>query len=381
METITRKKRLRELDFLRGIAILLVLFRHQFLYEFTQKAGWIGVDLFFVLSGFLVSGLLFKEFQRFGNIRPKLFLIRRGFKIYPIYYLFYSIYLIPIVIQEEFNATGFIADMLFIQNYIVGWGYAYAPSWSLAVEEHFYFATAAVMFFILREKNSFWSVGALKTFRFERWIVAILVLCLAMRIVSNVYLPEAGARNITMTHLRIDSLLAGVLISFWYHFKRQAFTLFIQRHKKWLLVVAMLLLSFTPFVEHSKSIYVLTIGFTVIYIAFGIVLSWFLTDGQINRRLDRYLSATVVNGVAKIGVASYSIYIIHSFVNYAFNVGVGFVFSQPLIPIIMFLTTSLISILCGLFMTTYVETFFLNIRDRYFPARNAESRNVHLTQK
>jgi peptidoglycan/LPS O-acetylase OafA/YrhL len=81
--------RLRELDFLRGIAILLVLLRHIHLFSFTKNMGWIGVDLFFVLSGFLVSGLLFKEYIKFGNIRPKLFLIRRGFKIYPIYFLFY----------------------------------------------------------------------------------------------------------------------------------------------------------------------------------------------------------------------------------------------------------------------------------------------------
>ena len=59
--------RLRELDFLRGIAIILVLLRHQHLFEFTTKMGWIGVDLFFVLSGFLVSGLLFKEYIKYGE--------------------------------------------------------------------------------------------------------------------------------------------------------------------------------------------------------------------------------------------------------------------------------------------------------------------------
>ena len=64
MQTVNR---LRELDFLRGIAIILVLFRHQVLFDFLETMGWIGVDLFFVLSGFLVSGLLFKEYQKFIN--------------------------------------------------------------------------------------------------------------------------------------------------------------------------------------------------------------------------------------------------------------------------------------------------------------------------
>ncbi len=50
--------------------------------------GWIGVDLFFVLSGFLVSGLLFQEYQATRRIQPGRFLLRRGLKIYPQFYFF-----------------------------------------------------------------------------------------------------------------------------------------------------------------------------------------------------------------------------------------------------------------------------------------------------
>ena len=106
--------RLRELDFLRGIAILLVLLRHITLFSFTTQMGWIGVDLFFVLSGFLVSGLLFKEYIQFGNIQPKLFLIRRGFKIYPIYFIFYILYLLPFIIKHNFNSIVFSRGRTFL---------------------------------------------------------------------------------------------------------------------------------------------------------------------------------------------------------------------------------------------------------------------------
>ena len=115
--------RLRELDFLRGIAIILVLFRHQVVSDFIGKMGWVGVDLFFVLSGFLVSGLLFKEYLKHGNIKPKRFLIRRGFKIYPVYYLFYIVFLIPIFAAGTFSLKGFLADMTFTHNYVLGQGY------------------------------------------------------------------------------------------------------------------------------------------------------------------------------------------------------------------------------------------------------------------
>src|SRR5688572_16524528 len=102
---MTPTYRLREIDFLRGVAILLVLLRHKYVFQFTYTMGWIGVDLFFTLSGFLVSGLLFKEYLKFGDIQPKRFLIRRGFKIYPIYYLFYILYLIPLIVNDEFKLT------------------------------------------------------------------------------------------------------------------------------------------------------------------------------------------------------------------------------------------------------------------------------------
>jgi len=147
-----QQNRLRELDFLRGIAILLVLLRHGNLFDSTTNIGWIGVDLFFVLSGFLVSKLLFKEYSRFGNIEPKRFLIRRGFKIYPIYFLFYIPYLI--LRYPDIKTMPLLGDLLFIQNYVYGWGYAFGPSWSLAIEEHFYFGFALLFFIFLRHKES-----------------------------------------------------------------------------------------------------------------------------------------------------------------------------------------------------------------------------------
>lgn len=78
------------LDILRFIACSLVIFNHvqgpenlNIFIQTLKKGGWIGVDLFFVLSGFLIASLLFKEHKASGSIDLKRFLIRRGFKIYP----------------------------------------------------------------------------------------------------------------------------------------------------------------------------------------------------------------------------------------------------------------------------------------------------------
>ena len=84
--------RLPQLDFLRAVAVLLVIGNHSaicppevnfYLNKITSvwyRGGWTGVDLFFVLSGFLVSGLLFNEYRKRGDINLKRFLIRRLMK-------------------------------------------------------------------------------------------------------------------------------------------------------------------------------------------------------------------------------------------------------------------------------------------------------------
>ena len=72
----------QSLDVLRGIAILLVLGRHFNYFPLWRQAGWIGVDLFFVLSGFLISGLLFQEYKNTGKLDVRRFILRRGLKIW-----------------------------------------------------------------------------------------------------------------------------------------------------------------------------------------------------------------------------------------------------------------------------------------------------------
>src|SRR5207248_2040034 len=145
-------------DVLRALAVLLVLGRHMtvcprqtsaVLHAITavwSRGGWLGVDLFFVLSGFLVSGLLFREQEKFGTIQAKRFLIRRGFKIYPAFWLLIVVTQAAALVgpPHRFRAST-VTELLFLQNYSSSlWNH----TWSLAVEEHFYFLL--VMLFVLR---------------------------------------------------------------------------------------------------------------------------------------------------------------------------------------------------------------------------------------
>lgn len=369
--TTKKSSRLRELDFLRGIAILLVLFRHNHLFDFTTKMGWIGVDLFFVLSGFLVSGLLFKEYLKYGNIKPGLFLIRRGFKIYPIYYLSYFLYLAIKIAKHQFELKGFLADIFFVQNYVWGWGYAYVATWSLAVEEHFYFGFAILLFFAIK-KNIFNFKGNFnlnKLDKFEIVLICIMVFCLFMRIISNVYFPENEDKNITMSHLRIDSLLMGVFISYFFYFKNRFLTNFFIANKVLLLTLAFALLVFTPFIDFEESMFVRTFGFSFIYISFGILLIYFLIDENVNTILNQLFSRKVVDGISKIGFSSYSIYIIHGLISFYISFFCIYILKWEINIYVSFIISLLGSIFLGIFMTKYIEKYFLNIRDKWYPSR------------
>ena len=361
----TQAYRLRELDFLRGIAILLVICRHKEVVHFLKQMGWIGVDLFFVLSGFLVSGLLFREYQKFGNIRPKLFLIRRGFKIYPIYYLTYIVYMVPRILLHKKDLLSSGYDLVFVQNYFLGWGYAYAASWSLAVEEHFYFGLAFLLWLIFNKKIISFdeNIASKKITSFEKLIIIILVSTFFLRVFSNIYFPESNVKNMTMTHLRIDSLLFGVLISFWYNFRKDTLIKFYTKYQKLLLILALFLLSFTPFIEPLESFFVMTIGFSMLYVAFGIILVHFLISQNINRQLDSIFSKRIVDFVSKIGFCSYSIYVIHTFVNYCES------FLRIENKYLGFAIAFVGSVVLGFFMTYTMEDYFLKLRNKFFPNR------------
>ena len=142
---------------------MLVLFSHHWIFQPLNEMGWIGVDLFFVLSGFLVSGLLFVEYKKHGNIRGKLFLIRRGFKIYPLFYfsIFLTVifllflpnmYLFPdsrrLFLNHNGILTGFVIEAFFLQSYLFGyWGH----HWSLSVEEFFYFSLVLFLYYLVKK--------------------------------------------------------------------------------------------------------------------------------------------------------------------------------------------------------------------------------------
>ena len=176
-------KRNLQLDFLRGVAILLVFGRHLelsrpsgavgVLAEIWFRIGWLGVDLFFVLSGFLIGGLLISEFEKHGKIDVPRFLGRRGLKIYPLYFIFLAYLLLMPTLKTLLHRgdawgtfsehwSGVWPNLLFLQNYV---GHSSAGHlWTLAVEEHFYLLLPFVLAPLAAGKR-----GLDSSFRYASW--------------------------------------------------------------------------------------------------------------------------------------------------------------------------------------------------------------------
>lgn len=302
-------KRFWQVDFLRGVAIVLVLLRHCDLSTFTNNIGWIGVDLFFVLSGFLITNLLLEEYKNNLKINLKYFLIRRALKIYPLYYLVLFCYVIYTILHHKFQWDYFLAEFFFFQNYKIGWGWSmYGGSWSLAIEEHFYFSTILVtmfVFFLMRKNNRMYNMLCVHKFNILFFIITLV--CLSR--VAYFFLSSVPSnKQFTMTHLRIDTILWGVLFAMAYHFKNNQLKCFFKKFYLPLLIFSLVTIFSFGFLNDIDTFFVRTIGFSLLGFSFFILLGLcicfkleFLKQSKLNKLF------------IIIGLASYSIYITHPY--------------------------------------------------------------------
>jgi peptidoglycan/LPS O-acetylase OafA/YrhL len=304
------KPRLVGLDLLRLLAILMVLGRHLWpspprlplglasFFRTWECGGWVGVDLFFVLSGFLVSGLLFTEYKSRGRLSVGRFYTRRGWKIYPpLFALVAFTVLINSIHGQRTARWPLFSDLTFLQSYSYGlWGH----TWSLAVEEHFYLILPLTLLLLLK-LNSHSSRPFQPTLGVAACVGAA---CLILRL-FNWHLRHSYSffTHIAPSHLRFDSLFFGVAISYAYHFHT---TEFVERLTPWrrgLIAGGVLLLSPAFIFPVDTTSWMFTVGLTVFYIGSGMLL--------VGTLLCNIPQSRIVVFLATIGAYSYSIYLWH----------------------------------------------------------------------
>ena len=148
------------LDLLRALAIIVVVVYHAALFGFklpgrVDRFGWIGVDLFFVLSGYLIGGQLLAPLARDQPIRLGLFFSRRALRIMPAYLVVLAIYfLLPSWREYPDMAQPLWKFLLSVQNIVLHGGTAFSHAWSLAVEDQFYLALPFLLLFLFRRPRA-----------------------------------------------------------------------------------------------------------------------------------------------------------------------------------------------------------------------------------
>ncbi len=364
----TNSDRNKVLDALRGVAILLVLGRHTFISELWNKVGWSGVDLFFVLSGFLISGLLFQEFKRFGNIRLKSFWVRRGFKIYPAFYLCTAVQtLVYALMFGKYPGIPsplhlFLIDASYLSSYFVGIS---GHTWSLAIEEHFYFLLPLLLLALIKLRPDKRDPFTLIPMVFLIIATGCLVLRMAARPTSHVDYYH----YLFPTHLRMDALFCGVMVGYLYHFRPQ----FLIRLARWPLLVAGLMLLSPMYCMNVEYWHMYTWGLTCTYIGYACVMIWAIHMPY----RQGHLLTFPVEALARIGFYSYSIYLWHWLVVFylrpyirakCITIGRPFAWSSTL-ETWQWPASVVLCILVGIGTAIIVEQPFLRLRDRWFPSR------------
>ena len=215
---VNAKLHIRELDGVRGLAVLMVLIWHYVNCQGAAQLGlpiaylaratglfWSGVDLFFVLSGFLIGGIVIENAAEGGFYRA--FYVRRVARILPVYVLLLSLYFVcrSTLDQQSFgwlfdNSIPDISYLTFTQNIFMGLSGTFGGNflgitWSLAIEEQFYFVVPLLIML----------VGPA---RFLPVAFALMFLAPFLR------LTVPGFSSVVNMPFRMDALLVGVALVF-----------------------------------------------------------------------------------------------------------------------------------------------------------------------
>ncbi len=155
----TNRKRQPGLDFLRALAILVVVIYHIGLFGFALpydlgRFGWVGVDLFFVLSGYLIGGQLLASLARDGKLNLGRFFARRALRIMPAYLVVLVIYFALPALREYPEITPLWKFLLSVQNIDLRGGTAFSHAWSLAVEDQFYLLLPFLLLLVERWRRA-----------------------------------------------------------------------------------------------------------------------------------------------------------------------------------------------------------------------------------
>ena len=279
-----------ELDGIRGLSIIVIVFHH-FDYvgaHYFGGRGFLGVDIFFVLSGFLITQILLK--YRNESIKLRKFYLRRIFRLYPI--LLLSTIGLSFYLRNDYqflDHTPAVHTVLYIKNFWP-WGGLFGPMWSLSAEEQFYLIFPLILLLGLKYLTKKRLSILLSLWLGIIWIVALKASAPDFNFNSD------GIFNLVV--FRPSIILVGTLIAL----NLAKFEMLVDRHF-YLSLFALLLLILSAFTYQFPPLAGLATGLLILQLSPSVANHY-----RIARGLKAVLSFAPL---AWIGLLSYSIYIWH----------------------------------------------------------------------
>jgi len=302
------------LDHLRALAITYVfiyhyrIFKHPDWIDTIGGFGWTGVDLFFVLSGFLISSQLFAQISKGEALSFKTFFLKRFFRIIPAYLTVLATYFLVPVFREREALPPLWKFLTFTQNiglHLKDYG-TFSHAWSLCIEEQFYFLLPLILILLVRQK-------ALKA---GPWLLGLLFIGgFAVRIFSwyALILPDANSDTSWVTwykwmyyptFTRLDGLLTGVTIAAVFEFL-PAVKQKITSLGNYLLLAGLLILTGAWFLcQDQTTFYASIFGFPLIALGYGAFVAGAVSEKTFLYRKKLAFTSTLA-------VLSYGIYLSH----------------------------------------------------------------------
>jgi peptidoglycan/LPS O-acetylase OafA/YrhL len=347
-----KKELFPSLNGLRALSIIIVVLSHLkedileipflsniFKYLTFLTDGQLGVNIFFVISGFLITMLLIREENYTGKIDIIKFYLRRLFRIFPAYYFLLLVYAILCVFNVmDIPTSSWLSAISFTKyfNWDLDWYTRHA--WSLSIEEHFYLLWPIIFIFSKRIRLAF--------------LFSIIMICPIFRVYDSLH--ETWMNNLTIFQ-RLDSIALGCLVAIYY----DSLVKWIIKYKTVLITLSIFWILFYPYITPLNTKYSLHLGwFTVPFgnsigtltnITISIILIY-----SMEIRTNYFYRLLNCRPLNYIGLLSYSIYLWQQiFTSELF-------FGKPLFPFNL-----LLIVVFSLISYYFIEKPFLRYRNKF----------------
>lgn len=359
------------LDTLRALAISLVYMYHYMMvsqeatFGWASNVGWVGVDLFFVLSGYLIANQIFAGLIARRELSLPRFYARRALRTWPVFWLVLAAYFLFPTVMGGKPPAPLWKFLTFTQNFELQPGTAFSHAWSLCVEEQFYLALPLVVLL----------AGRVGSHKVQAWLLLLTLMALGVAarwVLWTTYGLESTGKsdgyypNVYYATLgRFDEFLPGIAVALIKNYHPQLWQRLMLRGAALFgvgLVASLATLYGALFHyyidDYGYPFFMSVFGYSCVAVAFSVLVASALSPHSPLHRVT-------FPGAYTLALWSYSIYLTHK--------PVGFIVKSYLEPFavpqaVLAVVIAATSIGVGALLYSWVELPFMQLRDRGVPS-------------